>query len=74
MMARSQLIKGNDVNNTTVLLLKGPSMYYPPTGAPKQCHKHGSLTAAHLSDERVCINLWNPLYPGGKIVLSIYEH
>lgn len=57
MMAPSQLIKGNGVNNTTVLLLKEPNMYYPPISAPKQHHKHRSLTAAHLNDERVYINL-----------------
>ena len=57
MMALSQLIKGNGVNNTTVLLWKEPSMYYPPITAPKRRHKHRSLTAAHLNDERVCINL-----------------
>lgn len=56
-MAQSQLIKGNGVNNISVLLLKGPNMYYPPIRAPKQHHKHRSLTAAHLNDERVCINL-----------------
>ena len=73
MMAQSQLIKANGVNNTTVLLLKEPSMYYPPISAPKQHHKHRFLTAAHLHDERVYINLWNWFYPGGKIILSIYE-
>lgn len=56
-MAQSQLIKGNGVNNITVLLLKEANMYYPPITAPKQCRKHRSLTAAHLNDERVCINL-----------------
>lgn len=56
-MAQSQLIKSNGVNSTTVLPLKEPSMYYPPISAPKQHHKHRSLTAAHLNEERVYINL-----------------
>lgn len=73
MMAQSQLIKGNGVNNTTVLLLKEPNMYYPPISAPQQHRKHRSLTAAHLNDEMVDINLGNRFYPGGKVVLSIYE-
>lgn len=73
MMAPSQLIKANGVNNTTVLLLKEPNMYYPPISAPKQHLKHRSLTAAHLNDERAYINPWNRFYPGGKIVLFIYE-
>lgn len=71
MMACSQLIKSNGVNNTTMLLLKESNMYYPPITVPKQHHKHRSLTAAHLNDERVCINLWNRFYPGGKTVLFI---
>lgn len=56
-MAQSQLIKSNGVNSTTVLPLKEPSMYYPPISAPKQHHKHRSLTAAHLNEERVYTNL-----------------
>lgn len=44
-------------------------MYYPPISVPKQHNKHRSLTAAHLNDERVYINLWNRFYPGGEIVL-----
>lgn len=56
MMAQSQLIKGNGVNNATVLLLKEPNMYYPPISAPKQHHEHRSLTATHLNDEKVYIN------------------
>lgn len=57
MKAPSQLIKGNGVSNTTVLLLKEVNMYYPPISAPKPHHKHRSLTEAHLNDERVYINL-----------------
>lgn len=72
MMAPSQLIKGNGVNNTTVLLLKEPNMYYPPISAPKQHNKHRSLTAAHLNDERVNINLWNRYYPGEGGNCSLY--
>lgn len=72
-MAQSQLIKASGVNNTAVFLLKRPNMYYPPIRAPKKHHKHTSLTAAHFSDERVCINLWHRFYPGRKMVLSIYK-
>jgi hypothetical protein len=32
-MAQSQLIKGNGVNNITVLLLKEPNMYHPTISA-----------------------------------------
>lgn len=49
-MAQSQLIKGNDVNNISVLLLKEPNMYDPRIRVPKQHHKHRSLTAAHLNE------------------------
>lgn len=71
-MAPSQLIKGNDVNNTTVLLWKEPNMYHPPISVPKQRHKHRSLTGAHLNDERACINLQNRFFPEG-VWCSIYE-
>lgn len=73
MIAQSQLIKGNDVNNISVLLLKEPNMYYPRIRVPKQHHKHRSLTAAHLNEVRPCINLWNRFCPGREIVLSVYE-
>lgn len=73
MMAQCQLIKGNDVNNISVLLLKELNVYSPRIGVPKQHHKHTSLTAAHLNEVRVCINLWNSFCPGREIVLSVYE-
>lgn len=57
MMAWSQLIKGSGVNNITVLLCKKANTCYPAIDAPKQHRKQGSVTASHLNDERMDINL-----------------